>query len=318
MTFRSVSDLNNLIFANIDKIPHNIDLVVGIPRSGMLPATLIALFLNKRLSDVDSFCEGRILPCGETRQTYINHTPIRKVLVVDDSVGQGGSMTKAKQKLRNAVHDCEFIYLAPIVTSIGITFVDLYFEIIDDSRIFEWNLFHHHFLGNACLDIDGVLNVDPEIDDDGPIYQDFLLSARPKFLPTARIDTLITCRLEKYREQTEYWLKKHNIQYNNLVMLDMPDKKTRVTWGRHGEYKGEYYKNNKHILFVESNPTQAKTICKISKKPVYCVETNTLLQPFIEEQYHSLAYISTKYPHLYIRLKKTYTNLRHFIKQIFH
>lgn len=316
MVYRTSSDLSKLIRDNIDIIPHDIDLVVGIPRSGMLPATLIALLLNKRLSDVDSFCEGKVLSYGESRKGYMNPTPIHKVLVVDDSVGHGGSMTKAKQKLEKTNNDCIYIYLAPIVTSIGIPFVDIYFEIIDDARIFEWNLFHHQFLEKSCMDIDGVLNVDPEIDDDGPIYRDFLINAKPKILPTVKIDTLISCRLEKYRSLTESWLKKHNIQYNHLILLNLPDKQSRITWGKHGEFKAKYYKEHSHILFVESSFIQAQIICQIARKPVYCVETNSMLQPNIEEQYRIFSYLNKRLPRTYTILKKTYTFIRSIIYKI--
>lgn len=44
MQYRTLADLSNLIRKNIYKVPHDIDLVVGIPRSGMLPANIIAMF----------------------------------------------------------------------------------------------------------------------------------------------------------------------------------------------------------------------------------------------------------------------------------
>ena len=38
--YRSIADMNNIIVKNLQKLPHDIDLVVGIPRSGLLPANL--------------------------------------------------------------------------------------------------------------------------------------------------------------------------------------------------------------------------------------------------------------------------------------
>ena len=235
---------------NLYKIPHDIDLVVGIPRSGMLPASMIALHLNKRITDVDSFVEGRMMSAGE-RSVYFQNGDIKKVLVVDDSVCRGNAIRKAKTALEPLENKYEFLYMAPIVTTEGTAFVDIYFEVIDDWRVFEWNLMHHEALEVACIDIDGVLNVDPtfEIDDDGPTYIDFLEHAVPLFLPTAPIDTLISCRLEKYRPQTEKWLKEHGVQYKNLVMLNLPTKKARLEWNRHGEYKAEYFKSRKDLSF---------------------------------------------------------------------
>ena len=285
MQYRTFTNLSNLIRDNIAIIPHDIDLILGIPRSGMIPAYMIALFLNKRVSDLDSFLKGHIVEAGERAQ-YIEQTPIRKILVVDDSVCSGSAMLKAKKKLKDANLKYEFLFLAPIVTTAGKDFVDIWLETIDDSRVFEWNVFHHAILGQACIDIDGVLNIDPQVDDDGPIYTNFLQTATPKFLPTVPIGTLVTCRLEKYRPQTEQWLKEHNIQYKNLIMLNFPDKATRVAWGKHGEYKAKcYIEDSSACLFIESSKEQAEIIARMSYKPVLCVETNQLLHYHPELSY---------------------------------
>ena len=55
MNFRTINDSNNLISKNLDKIPKDIDLIVGVPRSGLFVANLIALYLNLPLTDFDSF-----------------------------------------------------------------------------------------------------------------------------------------------------------------------------------------------------------------------------------------------------------------------
>ena len=93
------------------------------------------------------------------------------------------------------------------------------------------------------------------------------------------IDTIITCRLEKYRSLTEEWLRQHNIRYNNLIMLNLPSRESRLSWGRHGEYKGEYYKNSSNNLVIESSFAQAQLIASITRKPVICIESNKLVSP---------------------------------------
>ena len=279
MIYRSYADLSNLIRRNLDKIPHDVDLIVGIPRSGMLPANMIALYLNKRMSDIDSFMEGRLIASGE-RDKSIVKSEIHKVLVVDDSVDSGNAINKARQKLEPLKGKYDFLFLAPIVTQYGSSMVDIWFEILDgNERIFEWNFFHHSFLNHACMDIDGVLNVDPEVDDDGPVYTNYIEHATPLFIPTVLVDTLVTCRLEKYRPQTEKWLSEHNVKYNDLIMLDMPDKASRVAWNQHGEYKGKIYKKGKYLMFVESSLWQAKIIADVAHKEVFCVETNSFIKP---------------------------------------
>lgn len=311
MRYVTISELSQMIRSNLWKIPHDIDLVIGIPRSGLMAANMVALYLNKRLSDIDSFVDGRILPCGETRSQYVSNDEIRKILVVDDSVNEGAAMAKAKQKLAPLFHKYEFIFFAPITTSSGSRLIDIYAEIIDGRRIFEWNLFHHSIINEACLDMDGVLCCDPEVDDDGEIYSNFIKNAPPLFIPTTHVGTIVTCRLEKYRSITEDWLKRNHVEYNKLLMLDFPNRDARRQWGKHGEYKGEYYKNSSATLFIESSKQQAEKIAAISQKPVICIETNSLIEvPKTDKRPRSrIITLLKRYPNLYRRIKGLYRKL---------
>lgn len=58
MNFRTIGDLNSVIYKNLQKIPQDIDLVVGIPRSGMLAGSIISLLLNEPLADFNSLLNG--------------------------------------------------------------------------------------------------------------------------------------------------------------------------------------------------------------------------------------------------------------------
>lgn len=310
MRYVTIAELSDMIRKNLWKIPHDIDLVVGIPRSGMLPATMMALFLNTRLTDIDSFVrDGGCFSNGLSRGEYVKKAEIKKVLVVDDSIYSGNSLSDAKRKLRTVQTEYDYMFCVPIATSNGATMVDVCFVIIDDYRVFEWNIFHHSVLSNACVDIDGVLCLDPIEDDDGEKYQSFIQSATPWFTPTCRIDTLISCRLEKYRSLTENWLGQNNVLYDKLIMLDFPDKATRVAWNKHGNYKGEYYKQRTDcMLFIESSLHQAKIIAEVSNKPVYCVETNTMifmLAP-ISTKKRILHAIRGRFPRVYYWLQSSY------------
>lgn len=56
-------DLSKTIRNNFYKIPHDIDFVVGVPRSGMICGSIISEFLNVPLIDCDSFISG-VKPSG--------------------------------------------------------------------------------------------------------------------------------------------------------------------------------------------------------------------------------------------------------------
>lgn len=281
LEYRSISDMNKLILKNLHRLPHNLDLIVGIPRSGMLPANLVALYLNKPFTDIDSFIEGKIYSSGE-RGKDLESLNIHKVLVMDDSIASGNAMNKALKKLDAIKNQYDLMFGVVFATSESVKKVDFYCETIDSMRVFQWNIFHHFLMTKACVDIDGVLCVDPPVDDDGPIYRNYILNAPPLYIPTVPIDTLVSCRLEKYRAETEQWLNDNNISYKRLIMLNLPSKAERIKWGQHGEYKGKVAKESDNLIFIESSLTQATTINKISGKPVFCTETFELIDGSIK------------------------------------
>ena len=43
MNYRNIDDLNHCILQHLSILPRDFDLIVGVPRSGMFPANLLAL-----------------------------------------------------------------------------------------------------------------------------------------------------------------------------------------------------------------------------------------------------------------------------------
>lgn len=288
INYRSVGDMNESLIKNLYKFPHDIDLVVGIPRSGMLPANLLALYLNKPFTDIDSFIEGRIYSSGE-RGAYIDRSKSQKVLVMDDSISSGNALNKARTKLQSFINEnskVEILFGTVFATSNSKHLIDYYCELIDGARIFQWNLFHHGMIEHEIFDIDGVLCPNPPVDDDGPKYLEYISNAPVLYKPTVKIDHIVSCRLEKYRTVTEKWLADNDIKYNKLTMLDFKTKEERIAWGKHGEYKGKIYKESDDVLFMESSLSEAKEIFRISHKPVFCIENFMMIND--ESTYNKL------------------------------
>jgi uncharacterized HAD superfamily protein len=283
MNYKTFNDLSNDIKKNAHKFQGaGYDLVVGIPRSGMIPAYMIALTLNKACTDLKSLVEDRTLQKGSRPLGNPIERPsdAKKILLVDDSILGGVSLQEALSKIPEHLKE-KITTLAVYSSKRSRDDVDIFLAYVPMPRVFEWNVFHHGVIGDACVDIDGVLCLDPshEQNDDGDVYKDFLLNAKPFILPTGKINTLVTNRLEKYRPETEAWLRKHNIEFDTLVMLDLPSAKERQRLGRHAQHKADYYKNSTHRLFIESEPGQAKKIAKLAQKPVFCVENNIMYMP---------------------------------------
>lgn len=279
MRFITYKELNSDILNNIYKIPRDVDVVVGVPRSGVMLASIIALYLNKPIVDLDGFLSGRLSSCGFTKNRegiVESFEQISKVLVVEDTVDSGRSMIITKDKLEKLNLNVEYIFLAGYVKRNSEDLVDIKFDCIEDERVFEWNYLHNSLLKKACVDIDGVLCEDPtnEENDDGEKYINFLKTAKIKLKPTRRIGYLVTSRLEKYRPETEYWLDKNGIQYDHLIMMNLSSALERQKLGNHAEFKANQFKNIKNASwFIESNDEQAREISLRTKKLVYCVNS---------------------------------------------
>lgn len=274
LQYRNFNDMRKHIVENAPGLPQHIALVVGIPRSGMVPAYMLGLLLNKPVLDLASYQRGE-QPTKGFREVAESSGDQELVLIVDDSISSGKQLAKTKSELAELFPHTPHLYLTVFASPESKHLVDVYFEEVSLPRAFEWNLLHSWVYEYSCVDIDGVLCEDPSEDqnDDGDAYREFLANAIPRFLPKCKVHSLVTSRLEKYRPETEAWLHKHGIEFNRLVMMDLPDKAARVKSGGHGKHKANAYAaDDKAILFIESSRYQAEEIFRITGKPVFSVE----------------------------------------------
>ncbi|UAW98048.1 phosphoribosyltransferase [Halopseudomonas nanhaiensis] len=285
MNYRNVNDLSRLITRHAGQIPIDVDLVVGIPRSGMLVASLVSLKLNLPLTDLYSFLRNDDIKRGDTRQykhaQLIKPLEARKILLVDDSIASGKSMARAAAQVNELFHGsvCTLVAFAERHNTQA---VDMYLELVEQPRVFEWNIMHHHYISHACVDIDGVLCVDPVPPDadDGPNYQQLLANASPLFIPSIKASRLVTTRFERYRSDTEAWLQRHGVEYDSLHMFpDVPEDQRRQP-GAKIRFKARIYREDPHcVLFIESEETHASGIMQLADKPVFCIENNEMYVP---------------------------------------
>lgn len=287
MKYISIEDLSNTIRKNIWKIPNDIDFIIGIPRSGMICASIISCMMNVPLIDLNGFLVGAKPSGGERLQFYNkNHTQSNKVLIVDDTVWMGGAMKKVKSQLEqhteyNFIYSCVYLE-GPAINSVDIFLEDIrhYSNNFTESILHEWNIFQHHehLMQRWMFDIDGVFCLDPPSDHNEEEYVKYIKNAIPLFIPKTRLGCLVTFRIIKFCDITKQWLADNNIQYNNLIMFNAQDRLTRDTSGiSPGYFKGIIYKDNPNFnLFVESDDDQAQIIAQVSNKQVFCVKTNKM------------------------------------------
>lgn len=242
--------------------------VAGIPRSGMLPASILATYLNVPLGTI---INGHpVFFSGGMRDNGMNQ---KKALILDDSLHTGNSMKEVLKSTENCKHGVIYASMQP-------DYLDYKAKIVPHPRMFSWNFMNHAYLTQACVDFDGVLCEDPPpgTDDDGPTYISWIKNATPKHIPRMRIKEIVTCRLEKYRQVSEQWLKKWGVKYEKLTMMNYNSRQERIATGQHIPYKADRYEKSGAMIFIESSKRQAEGIANTTKKPVICVDTMNLYQ----------------------------------------
>lgn len=286
MKYVTLADLAKTVRTNIRKVPHDIDFVIGVPRSGVLAGSMIAEFLNVPLIDVDSFCFGAA-PTGGRRVAYHTNSgrEIPKALVVDDTIFNGGSMKATRAKLGPFRGDVDFIFMAVYLegpcTDVDIWLEDLRGCIGSDCPfvLYEWNIFHHtpRIMSRCLYDIDGVLCAEPPDERTGKEYVDYIKNAAPLFIPSVHIGGLVSYRLQKYEDITKAWLMENGVKYGSLTMFPADSWEEREkSMLSSSEFKAGIYGDSGAMLFVESSEWQARNIHMITGKPVYCVDSNKM------------------------------------------
>ena len=300
MNFKTYADLSKDVKLNLHKIKkENFDLIVGIPRSGMIPAYMIALSLNLNCTTIQGYINNEKLKHGQTRQVAkgISYPwEASKVLVVDDSIATGMSLTSLKKSIPAELMQ-KLTFLAFYSSKPTRDEVDILISYVPNPRVFEWNIFHHPMLGDALLEMEGILCKDPSNDHikSKEAYLDYITNEETFIIPNHRIHSIVTRRNEKYRSQTEAWLKKNKVEYDNLIMDASPENGRMMNTKASTQLKVLHYKKSDSKLFFESDPNVARKICKLTSKAVYCFGDNRMYNPkFIDHVLHDNSYFPRK------------------------
>jgi hypothetical protein len=249
-----------------------ISAVAGIPRSGTMIANIISHELNIPLLFV---CNGELLDCRPSISRPVNKEA-GPILIVDDTSWSGRAMNYVRSMFGRELN---VIFGALYCSEEQAPVLNTYYKILPTKwHTFEWNILRDVLVQDFLVDFDGVLCNDPTVPDDTPQYDNFIINAKPKYLPKYPIGGIVTARLHKYEENTKKWLDKHKVEYNSLIMSPYNTSEERLRNFGFGTWKAEIYKNSDKKLFIESNAQQAEEIFVITGKPVFCIDTMTLLQ----------------------------------------
>jgi orotate phosphoribosyltransferase len=272
-------DLLNLIA----KIPPDITAIAGVARSGLSAATMLSMYLHlpmitirQTMGDIVDTGNGWRLGGSKHVNPYQG-----KILVVDDTVMTGNSLRAIRPLVNEKIGQA--VYAAVYVNPRATLKPDIWAVDLPWPHILEWNVFKSILSPSVAMDFDGILCHDcpPGSDDDGLKYLDFIRNAKPLYVPRrVPVPLIVTARIERYRSETEDWLRRHGIRWHRLVMHpaatlaerrrdDIPAYKAR----HYAEWASKHRATPGPIIFMESEDRQAREIARHSRLMVVCPHT---------------------------------------------
>jgi len=278
LAYRFITTANLLTDTSklLAQVPPDIDLVIGVARSGLLPATYLACQLHRPLA---SLSKRGLTACGDGWRLQSREVPhTRKILLVDDTVYSGSTLAKMKLKIAELLPGVEVLTAAIYVHPKSVSKLDYHSVMLPGRHYLEWNFFNSIGVSRAVFDFDGILCEDIKAidDDDGERYIKALENAIPKYYVRREpIPVIATARLEKYRDVTVDWLNRHEIRFKKLVMG--PWKTQNERRKQISKFKADVYSAYEYNLFVESEPGQAREIAALTKKEVLCPRLGRVL-----------------------------------------
>jgi len=266
-----------------NQIPSDCSGIIGVARSGILPATVISTHLQLPLYTVHARDRLFIEEIkSQSLQRGLDYRTIKPKdgpkVIIDDTVHGGGSFGVIKSL---AIENYKYaaVYVRPNKTSA----VDYYVETLNSPHFLEWNMFNNSyvcggpeyspFYGGIAFDFDGILCKDPEAGVDRGDPNKWIMELQPTHIRPLhyKIPLIITNRLESWREPTVKWLNKYSINYDKIEMYQKSlDERDANFMQAVIEHKADKFKRSDCYLMVESDPQQAQLIHQYSQKPVLC------------------------------------------------
>ena len=247
------------------QLPPTVSGIVGIPRSGMVPASIVSVLLHLPLWRLEH--DGGLMAVGHGgrgRKDALAGKGGSLLAVIDDTVYNGAALRRARQQMRGIASIFGAVYVKPESRDVA----DFWHRLLPSPHLLEWNALNpgplpavpNPVYGRGfALDLDGVICHDAE--SGGKV-------GTPYLIPRAHHCPLIaTGRPARARAATVDWLALHGIRFDRLEMLPDDDPATVQTIAAH---KARHYKASGCGFFIESDPDQAELIHEATGKPVIC------------------------------------------------
>jgi hypothetical protein len=219
------------------RLPDNVSRIVAIPRSGLIPASIIATLLHLPLYVLRQ--DGEIPLGGGSRTGWGALQPRTGIpAYIDDTMHGGYTFRRYLSSGMIAPNAA----LAVCYIRKNLSLPVLYSEVLPYPHLLEWNIFNAPWIHAWGVDMDGVVCKNPPYQHQ-PLYP----------IHNDRCQAIITARPESERATTVAWLEKWRMQYNRLIMWSgsehdrwNPDKV--ATW------KARICHRIECVTFIESEP----------------------------------------------------------------
>lgn len=255
------------------RLPPDLAGIVGVPRSGLIPASQLACLLHLPLYALAP--EGLV----DVGRGYRLDAPPRdgRLCVVDDTIQTGHSIRRAKKRWRKlALPDA--VWVGCYVTPAHSGEVDFVGREIRANHWMEWNWPNSTLSPHLATDFDGVICQDLPPQTNWGSHAEYaaaIASARPLYLMRrAPVPLVVTARPEAMREATQAWCARHGVQVERLEMWPGGARSQAAI----AAWKAEIYGRSNLAIYVESDPVLAAKIWQHCRRPVLCPAAETVWQ----------------------------------------
>lgn len=258
MQYRAIRDLEATVSSGIASLHVKPDLVVGVPRSGILAGMFASMASGSPLTDIEGFERGEVV-FPEHGKVDLSKSRRLSVLVIDDCVNSGISLDKIRARLLPYCDQHDFTFCVAYGPRKHNKYTDIIFEQLAAPHIFEWNVMHHDLLLGAMVDIDEVIFGDAEPD----------ICNAPFRIATKPIGFGVTRLPETMRPRLEDALKRRGVTVKRIEMLGTNMQET-------ARAKGACYLRTRSFLYIARSTATADMVACAAAKPVLSLNLQSI------------------------------------------
>jgi hypothetical protein len=260
LVYTKTTDLVRDTYKLVKYVPPRCNGIIGIPRSGMLPASILATHMQLPLGELRP--DGSISMLGSGGRGKFTRYADGKYFIVDDTCHNGYSLQQAKKSYKGNDAIWAVVYnrdknRMPDVYAVDLSVHLLEYNCWNNGQINGQSIVKN-LQGGFAVDLFVIMEKKADIKTSPPIM-----------VPRLHAVPLVIGHLpEASRSEVEDWLRKYQINVNQLVLYDGDDI---------ASFKGLCYKDSNCGVFFENDINQCQGIANAANKPVIHPESGKVV-----------------------------------------